>query len=125
MCLTVSEGVFMDIVWLLYSLCIIPVAGMISAVTMLIKNFQGYCNTFLKRALITALLALLFLGISLLPGQSEGWAGLFIIGLPLTILGPESGFGWNWWLLTTVLTWLNWFGICSFFSASPAKKIAG
>jgi hypothetical protein len=70
----------------------------------------------LKQVLITALLALLCLGISLLPGQSEGWAGLLIIGLPLTILGPESGFGWNWWLLTTVTVWLNWFGICSFFS---------
>ena len=107
----------MDIIWLLYGLCIIPVAGMISAVTMLLKDFQEYRNTVLKRALITALLALLCLGISLLPGQSEGWAGLLIIGLPLTILGPESGFGWNWWLLTTVTVWLNWFGICSFFSA--------
>ena len=54
----------MDIIWLLYGLCIIPVAGMISAVTMLLKDFQEYRNTVLKRALITALLALLFPGSS-------------------------------------------------------------
>ena len=114
----------MDIVSLLYVLCVIPIAGIIAAVIMLIKDIHKYRKSFLKRLLITALIALLLLGISLLPGQSEGFAGLVIVGLPLTILGPGGGFGWDWWLLTTCLVWLNWFGICSFFTAG-LKLLAG
>ena len=106
----------MDIVSLLYVLCVIPIAGIISAVIMLFKDVHKYRKSFLKRLLITALIALLLLGISLLPGQSEGWAGFVIVGLPLTILGPGGGFGWDWWMIETVLVWLNWFGICSFFT---------
>ena len=33
--------------------------------------------------------------------------------------GPSSCvavIGWDLWLLTTCLVWLNWFGICSFFT---------
>ena len=113
-----SEGVliFMEIVSLLYVLCVIPIAGIISAVIMLIKDVHKYRKSFLKRLMITALIALFLLGISHLPGQSEGWAGFLIVGLPLTILGPGGGFGWDWWLLTTCLVWLNWFGISSFFT---------
>ena len=113
-----SKGVlnFMEIVQLLYGLCIIPITGVIVAVTMLFKDVRRYRKSFLKRLLITALIALLLLGISLLPGQSEGWAGFVIVGLPLTILGPGGGFGWDWWVLTTFLVWLNWFGISSFFT---------
>ena len=113
-----SEGVliFMEIVSLLYVLCVIPIAGIIAAVIMLLKDVHKYRKSFLKRLMITALIALFLLGISLLPGQSEGWAGFLIVGLPLTILGPGGGFGWDWWLLTTCLVWLNWFGICSFFT---------
>ena len=106
----------MDIIWLLYGLTVIPVAGVILSVVMLIKDFRGYRKSVLKKVLITALIALLLLGISLLPGQSEGYAGFYIVGLPLTILGPGGGFGWDLWLLTTCLVWLNWFGICSFFT---------
>ena len=106
----------MEIVSLLYVLCVIPIAGIISAVIMLIKDVHKYRKSFLKRLMITALIALLLLGISLLPGYSEGFAGFWIVGLPLTILGPDGGFGWDWWLLTTFLVWLNWFGICSFFT---------
>ena len=106
----------MDIIWLLYGLTVIPVAGMILSVVMLIKDFRGYRKTVLKKVLITALIALLLLGISLLPGYSEAYAGFFIVGLPLTILGPDSGFRWDWWVIETVLVWLNWFGICSFFT---------
>ena len=106
----------MEIVSLLYVLCVIPIAGIIAAVIMLLKDVHKYRKSLLKRLMITALIALLLLGISLLPGQSEGFAGLVIVGLPLTILGPGGGFGWDWWLLTTCLVWLNWFGICSFFT---------
>ena len=106
----------MDIVSLLYVLCVIPIAGIIAAVIMLIKDFRGYRKTVLKKLLITALIALLLLGGSLLPDYSEGYAGFFIVGLPLTILGPASGFRWDWWMIETVLVWLNWFGICSFFT---------
>ena len=106
----------MDIIWLLYGLTVIPVAGVILSVVMLIKDFRGYRKTVLKKVLITALIALLLLGISLLPSQSEAFAGFYIVGLPLTILGPGGGFGWDLWLLTTCLVWLNWFGICSFFT---------
>ena len=106
----------MDIVSLLYVLCVIPIAGIISAVIMLIKDFRGYRKTVLKKVLITALITLLLLGGSLLPGQSEGFAGFWIVGLPLTILGPASGFRWDWWVIITLPVWLNWFGICSFFT---------
>ena len=106
----------MDIVSLLYVLCVIPVAGIISAVIMLIKDVHKYRKSFLKRLMITALIALLLLGISLLPGHSESFVGFVIVGLPLTILGPGGGFGWVLWLPTTCLVWLNWFGICSFFT---------
>lgn len=114
----------MDIIWLLYGLTVIPVAGVILSVVMLIKDFRGYRKTVLKKALITALIALLLLGISLLPGQSEAFAGFYIIGLPLTILGPDSGFRWDWWMIETVLVWLNWFGICSFFTTG-VKLLCG
>ena len=107
----------MDIIWLLYGLTVIPVAGVILSVVMLIKDFRGYRKTVLKKVLITALIALLLLGISLLPCYSEAYVGFVIVGLPLTILGPGGGFGWDLWLLTTCLVWLNWFGICSFFTA--------
>ena len=50
------------------------------------------------------------------PGQSDRFAGFWIVGLPLTILGPDSGFRWDWWVIITLLVWLNWFGICSFFT---------
>ena len=103
----------MDIIWLLYGLTVIPVAGVILSVVMLIKDFRGYRKTVLKKSLITALIALLLLGISLLPGYSEAYVGFVIVGLPLTILGPESG---DWWVIMTLLVWLNWFGICSFFT---------
>ena len=106
----------MDIVSLLYVLCVIPIAGIISAVIMLIKDFRGYRKTVLKKVLITALITLLLLGGSLLPDQSEAYVGFIITGMPLTILGPGGGFGWDLWLLTTCLVWLNWFGICSFFT---------
>ncbi|MBR2426856.1 MAG: hypothetical protein IKB16_08970, partial [Lentisphaeria bacterium] len=106
----------MDIILLLYGLTVIPVAGVILSVVMLIKDFRGYRKSVLKKVLITALIALLLLGISLLPGQSEAFAGFYIVGLPLTILGPGGGFGWDLWLLTTCLVWLNWFGICCFFT---------
>ena len=106
----------MEIVSLLYVLCVIPIAGIIAAVTMLLKDVHKYRKSFLKRLMITALIALLLLGISLLPGQSEGFAGFWIVGLPLTILGPDGGFGWDWWVIITLLVWLNWFGICSFFT---------
>ena len=113
-----SEGVliFMDIVSLLYVLCVIPIAGIISAVIMLIKDVHKYRKSFLKRLMITALIALLLLGGALLPPQSEAHAGFYIVGLPLTILGPASGFRWDWWVIITLLVWLNWFGICSFFT---------
>ena len=107
----------MDIIWLLYGLTVIPVAGVILSVVMLIKDFRGYRKTVLKKLLITALIALLLLGGALLPPQSEAYAGFFIVGLPLTILGPDSGFRWDWWVIITLLVWLNWFGICSFFTA--------
>ena len=106
----------MDIIWLLYGLTVIPVAGVILSVVMLIKDFRGYRKTVLKKSLITVLIALLLLGISLLPGQSEAFAGFYIVGLPLTILGPDGGFRWDWWVIITLLVWLNWFGICSFFT---------
>ena len=106
----------MDIIWLLYGLTVIPVAGVILSVVMLIKDFRGYRKSVLKKVLITALIALLLLGGSLLPDQSEAFVGFVIVGLPLTILGPGGGFGWDLWLLTTCLVWLNWFGICSFFT---------
>ena len=106
----------MDIFWLLYGLTVIPVAGVILSVVMLIKDFRGYRKTVLKKSLITALIALLLLGISLLPCYSEGYVGFIIVGLPLTILGPDSGFRWDWWMIETVLVWLNWFGICCFFT---------
>ena len=106
----------MDIIWLLYGLTVIPVAGVILSVVMLIKDFRGYRKTVLKKVLITALIALFLLGISLLPPHSEAFAGFFIVGTPLTILGPGGGFGWDLWLLTTCLVWLNWFGICCFFT---------
>ena len=106
----------MEIVSLLYVLCVIPIAGIISAVIMLIKDFRGYRKTVLKKVLITALIALLLLGGSLLPDQSEAFVGFVIVGLPLTILGPGGGFRWDWWMIETVLVWLNWFGICSFFT---------
>ena len=106
----------MEIVSLLYVLCVIPIAGIILAVIMLIKDVHKYRKSFLKRLMITALIALLLLGGALLPPQSEAYAGFFIVGLPLTILGPHSGFRWDWWVIITLLVWLNWFGICSFFT---------
>ena len=106
----------MDIVSLLYVLCVIPIAGIISAVIMLLKDVHKYRKSFLKRLMITALIALFLLGISLLPGHSESFEGFYIVGLPLTNLGPGGGFGWDLWLPTTCLVWLNWFGICSFFT---------
>ena len=108
----------MDIILLLYGLTVIPVAGVILSVVMLIKDFRGYRKAVLKKSLITALIALLLLGISLLPGQSQSEApiGFVIVGLPLTILGPGGGFRWDWWVIMTLLVWLNWFGICSFFT---------
>ena len=106
----------MEIVSLLYVLCVIPIAGIIAAVIMLIKDFRGYRKTVLKKVLITALITLLLLGGALLPDQSEAYVGFIITGMPLTILGPGGGFGWDLWLLTTCLVWLNWFGICSFFT---------
>ena len=107
----------MEIVSLLYVLCVIPIAGIIAAVIMLLKDVHKYRKSFLKRLMITALIALLLLGGSLLPDQSgEAYVGFIIVGLPLTILGPGGGFGWDLWLLTTCLVWLNWFGICSFFT---------
>ena len=106
----------MDIIRLLYVLTVIPVAGVILSVVMLIKDFRGYQKAVLKKSLITALIALLLLGISLLPCYSEAEVGFVIVGLPLTILGPESGFRWDWWMIETVLVWLNWFGICCFFT---------
>ena len=114
----------MDIIWLLYGLTVIPVAGVILSVVMLIKDFRGYRKAVLKKSLITALIALLLLGISLLPGQSEAHAGFYIAGLPLTILGPGGGFRWDWWMIETVLVWLNWFGICSFFTTG-VKLLCG
>ena len=113
-----SKGVlnFMEIVQLLYVLCVIPIAGIISAVIMLFKDIHKYRKSFLKRLLITALIALLLLGGALLPPQSEAHAGFYIVGLPLTILGPASGFRWDWWVIITLLVWLNWFGISSFFT---------
>ena len=114
----------MDIIWLLYGLTVIPVAGVILSVVMLIKDFRGYRKAVLKKVLITALIALLLLGISLLPCYSEAYVGFVIVGLPLTILGPGGGFGWDLWLLTTCLVWLNWFGICSFFTIG-LKLLAG
>ena len=111
----------MDIIWLLYGLTVIPVLGVILSVVMLIKDFRGYRKTVLKKSLITALIALLLLGISLLPGYSEAYVGFVIVGLPLTILGPESG---EWWVIMTLLVWLNWFGICSFFTTG-VKLLAG
>ena len=106
----------MDIIWLFYGLTVIPVAGVILSVVMLIKDFRGYRKSVLKKVLITALIALLLLGISLLPGYSEAYVGFVIVGLPLTILGPGGGFGWHLWMIETVLVWLNWFGICCFFT---------
>ena len=106
----------MDIIWLLYGLTVIPVLGVIFSVVMLIKDFRGYRKAVLKKALITALIALLLLGGSLLPDQSEAFVGFIITGMPLTILGPGGGFGWDLWMIETVLVWLNWFGICSFFT---------
>ena len=106
----------MDIIWLLYGLTVIPVAGVILSVVMLFKDFRGYRKAVLKKALITALIALLLLGGSLLPDQSEAFVGFIITGMPLTILGPGGGFGWDLWMIETVLVWLNWFGICSFFT---------
>ena len=106
----------MEIVSLLYVLCVIPIAGIIAAVIMLLKDVHKYRKSFLKRLMITALIALFFLGGALLPDQSEGFAGFYIVGLPLTNLGPAGGFGWALWLPTTCLVWLNWFGICSFFT---------
>ena len=106
----------MDIILLLYGLTVIPVAGVILSVVMLIKDFRGYRKSVLKKVLITALIALLLLGGSLLPDQSEAFVGFVIVGLPLTILGPGGGFGWDLWMIETVLVWLNWFGICSFFT---------
>ena len=106
----------MEIVSVLYVLCVIPIAGIISAVIMLIKDVHKYRKSFLKRLMITALIALLLLGGALLPPQSEAHAGFYIVGQPLTILGPASGFRWDWWVIITLLVWLNWFGICSFFT---------
>ena len=106
----------MEIVSLLYVLCVIPIAGIIAAVIMLLKDVHKYRKSFLKRLMSTALIALLLLGIALLPGYSESFEGFVIVGLPLTILGPGGGSGWDLWLLTTCLVWLNWFGICSFFT---------
>ena len=106
----------MDIIWLLYGLTVIPVLGVILSGVMLIKDFRGYRKAVLKKSLITALIALLLLGISLLPGYSEPHVGFVIVGLPLTILGPGGGFRWDWWVIITLLVWLNWFGICSFFT---------
>ena len=107
----------MEIVCLLYVLCVIPIAGIISAVIMLLKDVHKYRKTVLKKSLITALIALLLLGGALLPpGQSESFVSFCIVGLPLTSLGPGGGSGWDLWLLTTCLVWLNWFGICSFFT---------
>ena len=114
----------MDIIWLLYGLTVIPVAGVILSVVMLIKDFRGYRKTVLKKVLITALIALLLLGISLLPCDSEAEVGFYIIGLPLTILGPGGGFRCDWWMIETVLVWLNWFGICSFFTTG-VKLLCG
>ena len=114
----------MDIIRLLYVLTVIPVAGVILSVVMLIKDFRGYRKSVLKKVLITALIALLLLGISLLPCYSEAYVGFVIVGLPLTILGPGGGFGWDLWLLTTCLVWLNWFGICSFFTTG-VKLLTG
>ena len=111
----------MDIIKLLYGLTVIPVAGVILSVVMLIKDFRGYRKTVLKKVLITALIALLLLGGALLPPQSEAHAGFYIVGLPLTILGPESG---DWWVIMTLLVWLNWFGICSFFTTG-VKLLCG
>ena len=121
-----SKGVlnFMEIVQLLYVLCVIPIAGIISAVTMLFKDVHKYRKSFLKRLMITALIALLLLGGALLPPQSEAHAGFYIVGLPLTILGPASGFRWDWWVIITLLVWLNWFGICSFFTTG-VKLLCG
>ena len=111
----------MDIFWLLYGLTVIPVLGVILSVVMLIKDFRGYRKTVLKKVLITALIALLLLGISQLPGYSEQYIGFVIVGLPLTSLGPESG---EWWVIMTLLVWLNWFGICSFFTTG-VKLLCG
>ena len=47
----------MEIVSLLYVLCVIPIAGIISAVIMLIKDVHKYRKSFLKRLMITALIA--------------------------------------------------------------------
>ena len=113
----------MDIIWLLYGLTVIPVAGVILSVVMLIKDFRGYRKTVLKKVLITALIALMLLGISLLPDQSEAHVGFVIVGLPLTILGPGGG-RWDWWVIITLLVWLNWFGICSFFTTG-VKLLCG
>ena len=113
----------MEIIWLLYGLTVIPVAGVILSVVMLIKDFRGYRKTVLKKSLITALIALLLLGVSLLPDQSEAHVGFVIVGLPLTILGPGGG-RWDWWVIITLLVWLNWFGICSFFTTG-VKLLCG
>ena len=54
----------------------------------------------------------------LLFGSWSVWS-LFILcgGLSPVIMGLIAcGFGWVWWLLTACLVWLNWFGICSFFT---------
>ena len=47
----------MDIVSLLYVLCVIPIAGIIAAVIMLLKDVHKYRKSFLKRLMITALIA--------------------------------------------------------------------
>ena len=67
-------------------------------------------------AALSALIALRLLVDSLLPGQSEAHAGFYIAGLPLTIQGSGGGFRWDWWVIMTLLVWLNWFGICCFFT---------
>ena len=47
----------MEIVSLLYVLCVIPIAGIISAVIMLIKDVHKYRKSFLKRLMITAVVS--------------------------------------------------------------------
>ena len=126
-CMEGVKGV-MDITWFVYGCCVIPIAGILWAVIMLIWVIWEYGHLVLKLFLTTVLVTLVLLGISLIPSQSESYVGLYLVGLPLTILGPAGGFGLDWWILTTFIVWLNCFGVCSFFlfcREMYLKKIEG
>ena len=91
----------MEIVQLLYVLCVIPIAGIISAVIMLIKDVHKYRKSFLKRLMITALIALLLLGggvaaaperstrriLHCRPASEHSWPG---IRIPVGLVGNHN-----------------------------------